>query len=185
MIIIYLDVGFYDWNFQNTMPYANISPFMFVVAPLFLVLPKVIKKYCLGLISLLSVGMLIATLSGIIYNISINYKFHTHFLLNYGAHLLFSIWGICIVQSKQFELNLKNALISSAIMFSVPLTMIILNVILDKSFFGLSLNGKHNIYNIVLTKNSFASALIYFTGLAVILTLGYLLQLLLMHKKEQ
>ena len=40
--------------------------------------------------------------------------------------------------------------------------------------FTLSINGKHNIYNMVLVNNSYLSALIYYLGLGVVLLLGYI-----------
>ena len=51
--------------------------------------------------------------------------------------------------------------------------MLILNTVFDKAFFGLSLNGKHNIYNMVLTDSSLLSAVIYFLGLLLVLFLGF------------
>ena len=52
-IIVYKDVGFYDWNYQNTLPVANVSPFTFTVVPLIALLPKKVKKHCYLLLSLL------------------------------------------------------------------------------------------------------------------------------------
>ena len=66
----------------------------------------------------------------------------------------------------------------------VAIVMMVLNVIFDKSFFGLSLNGKHNIYNCVLVQNSYLSAAIYFTGLVGVLMLGYFYHKLLNLKKK-
>ena len=33
VLYVYFDVGFYDWNFQNLLPTANVSPFMFFIVP--------------------------------------------------------------------------------------------------------------------------------------------------------
>ena len=52
--IVYSDVGFYDWNFQNILPVANVSPFMFFISPLALFLPEKPKQQLLLLFSLLS-----------------------------------------------------------------------------------------------------------------------------------
>lgn len=52
VVKVFVDVGFNDWNFQNTLPTANVSPFMFFTLPLYYFLPKKIKKYYLLLISL-------------------------------------------------------------------------------------------------------------------------------------
>ena len=172
-LTVYLDVGFHDWNFQNTLPTANVSPFMFTLAPLSLLLPKKARRYAFLLISLLSVGMLLSGVLGCIYNAAIGYKFHFHFFMDYLAHILLSLFGIYLVRSRQVDLTPVAALISGSVIFGSALLMLILNLIFDTAFFGLSLSGKHNIYNVVLTDSSYISALLYFIGLSGVLALGY------------
>lgn len=173
VIIVYSDTGFYDWNFRNTLPVANISPFMFSIVPLVLLAPSKIRKHLYLLISLLCIGMFLSTVYNCFYNFNINYKFHFHFVLDYIAHFALSLWGIYLIRSKQVELKFRSCLISAGIIFGVVTLMLLLNVFLDTSYFGLSLNGKHNIYNAVITNNSYLSALIYYIGLCFILVLGY------------
>lgn len=173
--IVYSDVGFYDWNFQNTLPFANVSPFMFSLMPILLILPKKAKEYVFLLISLLSVGMLVSAVLSCAYNAAIDYKFHFHFLLDYVAHIFLSLFGIHLIRSKQVEFNNKNCLISASLIFSVATLMVVLNLIFDTSFFGLSLRGKHSIYNNVLVDNSYLSALLYYIGLGAVLLMGYVL----------
>lgn len=185
LIIIYFDVGFEDWNFQNAMPYANVSPFMFTISPIFLLLPKNTRKYCLNLVSLLTIGMILSPIVSIMHNIIINYKFHASFLLDYIPHLLLSVWGVYIIQSKQIELKIKPSIISGSIIVIVAVIMLILNVILDKSFFGLSLNGKHSIYNQKIVSNSYLSAALYFVGLIALLVAGYFFQKSLNYFKKK
>jgi len=172
-LTVFLDVGFYDWNYQNTLPVANVSPFMFTAVLLVLVLPKAVKKHFLLLISLLSVGMFLSSALGCIYNAVINYKFHIHFTYDYVSHFSLSLLGIYVIRTKQVTLNIKNALISSSMIFGAAGVMLVLNAIFNTAFFGLSLNGKHNIYNNVLVDNSYVSALLYFLGLGLVLLLGY------------
>ena len=172
-LIIYNDVGFYDWNFQNALPVANVSPFMFSIVPFLVFLPKKVKKHVFLLISLLCVGMFLSSVLGCIYNAIIHYKFHFHFLLDYISHFSISLFGIYLIRTKQAELTLKNSFISGSIVFGAATVMLILNVIFDTSFFGLSLNGKHSIYNNVIVSNSYLSALIYYTGLLVVLLFGF------------
>ena len=178
-LIIYLDVGFNDWNFQNVLPTANVSPFMFFIMPIYFILPKKLKQYFLLLISLLSVGMFLSPCVNCIYFHSISYAFHIHFVLDYIAHFSLFLWGIYIIKSHQVELNIKNTFVSAFCIISVATIMLILNVIFDTTFFGLSLNGKHTIYNQILVSNSYLSALIYFIGLIVVLLLGYTFQFII------
>ena len=42
--LIYLDVGAKDWNFTNTLPVANVSPFMFAFMLFIHLFPKRVKK---------------------------------------------------------------------------------------------------------------------------------------------
>lgn len=172
VLYVYQDVGVADWNFQNTLPMANVSPFMFSLMPLLLILPKKIKGQLHTLIALLTVGMLLSSVLGCISNAVIHYKFHPHFLLDYGAHFVLSAFGVYLVKSGQVKLTWKNCLSGGAWLYGVAMCMLVLNVMLDKSFFGLSLNGRHNIYNRMLVQNSYLSALIYFVGLGVVMVLG-------------
>ena len=171
---VYGSVGFNDWNFQNTLPVANVSPFMFTLVCFIHLIPLKVRKHLYLLISLLSLGMLLSSVLGCIYNAYINYKFHLHFLSDYFAHVFLSLWGVYLIKSCQVELNKKNFIVSSGIIVGVAFTMLTLNVIFDTAFFGLSLNGKHNIYNNVLTENSYLSAVLYFLGLVCVLGIGYL-----------
>ena len=172
---VYFDVGFYDWNFQNTLPVANVSPFMFSIVLIIQLLPEKIRKHFYLLISLLSVGMFLSAAFTCLYNAMRNYRFIPHFMLDCLAHYLLSLWGIYLVRTKQVEIKRKNLLISSSIIVGVAFLMLILNLIFDTSFFGLSLNGKHNIYNLVIVESSLLSAVLYFIGLLFVLLMGYVL----------
>ena len=169
----YLSVGFYDWNFQNTLPTANVSPFMFSLMPLAWILPKKARGYFFLLISLLSFGMLCSSILSCAYNAARDYAFHLNFLADYVAHILLSLWGVYIVRSKQVVLTGRECVKSGALIVGVAFVMLILNLIFDTAFFGLSLTGKHNIYNVVLVKSSLLSAVLYISGLVAILFLGY------------
>ena len=183
VIRMYYSVGINDWNFLNTLPVANVSPFMFFSVMLIHLFPTKIKKHFYLLVSLLSVGMLASPILGCIYNASISYKFYLSFLSDYVAHIAISLWGVYIVKSGQVTLSKRSVVISGGIIVSAAFVMLILNVIFDTAFFGLSLNGKHNIYNNVLTKSSYLSAFLYFTGLITVLGIGYLYSAFLSRKE--
>lgn len=177
VLYVYFDVGLYDWNFQETLPVANISPFMFFSVVFCFLLPKKIRKYHFTLIAILSVGMIFSPSIGCLFNAARNYRFiPLSFLFDYIAHFAMFLWGIYLVKSNQVQLKIKECLISGSLIILVSLTMIVLNVIFDTAFFGLSLNGKHNIYGKIMVSNSYLSALIYLSGLIVVLLLGFLFQ---------
>lgn len=179
VVKVYFDVGFFDWNFQNTLPTANVSPFMFFVVPLYYVLPKKIHKNYLLLVSLLSLGMLLSVILACIQRIVIQYRFVPHFLLDYVSHLALSLWGIYLVKSKQIQLKRKDCLIGGCIIIFVSLIMVIVNTIFDTAFFGLAFNDNYNIYNMVLVNNPYLSACIYISGLSLVLLAGYFFQLII------
>ena len=185
VIIVYLKAGFNDWNFQNSLPVANVSPFMFSVVPLYFVLPKKAKSYFMLLIALLSVGMFLSPTFSCIFNAMRNYKFHVSFMLDYVAHFALCLWGVYIIKSKQAELKIKDSIFSGSIIVCVAIVMLIINIIFDTAFFGLNLNGKHSIYNMVLVSNSYLSALLYFVGLISVLVMGFLFNKLLNLKRSK
>ena len=182
---MYFDVGVDDWNFKNTLPTANVSPFMFCLTPLILIMPKAIRKYCMTLVALLSLGMVVAGLGGALGFMARDYKFHWHITMDCLAHVLISLWGVYLVKSGQVEWTPKKALRGGAIIVCVAVIMLVLNLILDKAFFGLSLYGKHNIYNNVLFESGIVSALAYFSGLCFVLLAGYFYQKILNLRKER
>ena len=183
--VVLRDVGFNDWNYRNTLPVANVSPFMFALMPIVFILPQSVKKHFLLLISLLSVGMAFSSILGCINNTVINYKFHLHFMLDYVSHFALSLYGVYLVRTRQVNLNIKSASVSGSIILASAFVMMILNVIFDTAFFGLSLRGKHNIYNNVLFKSSYLSAFVYFLGLIAVLILGFFYMKLLLLKSTE
>jgi hypothetical protein len=166
--------GVDDWNFKNTLPVANVSPFTFFLCPLSLVLPKRIGKYFMTMISLLSVGMLVSGAFTCIFNYMRDYTFYLTFFLDVFEHVTLSLFGVYLVYSEEASLKKRDALIGGGIIVFAAVLMLIVNLIFRTSFFGLSLYGEHNIYNNVLCESGILSAAIYFAGLIGVLALGYL-----------
>lgn len=167
------NVGYNNYYFLESLPTANISPFMFGAIPIIFFSRGRVQKHLNLLVSLLSIGMLLSPiLNAIMYAIK-DTTFGIIFVFDYIAHLSLSLWGIYLVKSGQTRLNVRDSIISSLIILGICDIMIILNLIFDTSFFGLSLTGKHHIYYNVITSNSFLSALIYFIGLCAVLFAGF------------
>ena len=182
---MYYDVGPDDWNFRNTMPTANVSPFMFCLTPFILIMPKTIRKYLMTLVVLLSLGMVVAGLGGALGFVARNYKFHWHITMDCLAHVLISLWGVYLLKSGQVELTPKKAIRAGAIIVSVALIMLVLNLIYHKAFFGLSLYGEHNIYNVRFFESGVVSTIAYFLGLGFVLCSGYFYQKILNLRKKR
>ena len=177
------DVGATDWNFLNTLPTANVSPFTFFICPLCLVLPQKANRYLLTLIALLSFGMLCAGSITCIFNIYRNYKFHLTIALDTLNHFVISFFGVYLVKTNQTEFTVKDCITSGLSIIFVAVFMFVHNLVFRTAFFGLSLYGGHNIYNIVVCESGILSAIIYFVGLSCVLVLGYFYQKLLSKKQ--
>ena len=181
---MYFDVGPNDWNFKNTLPTANVSPFMFCLTPLTLLMPRVIRKHLFTLISLLSLGMVIAGLGGALGYMARNYAFHWHITFDCAAHVVISLWGVYLLKSGQAELTPKKATQGGSIIVGVAVLMLVLNLIFKTAFFGLSLYGEHNIYNNKIFESGIVSAMAYFLGLCFVLFAGYFYQKVLNINKK-
>jgi hypothetical protein len=185
LITIYISVGFNDWNFQNALPTANVSPFTYTLVIVSFLFPKKIRYHVLYLISLLSFAMFCAGALSCVSYILRHYKFHLNIAMDAFVHVVLSLYGVYIVKSKQIKLNeKKDAIISGCLILGVAAFMLVINLIFKTAFFGLSMYGNHSIYNIVVVDNGIVSAIIYFIGLSGVLVAGYYYQVLLSKTKR-
>lgn len=177
--------GVRDWNFLNALPTANVSPFMYCLTPFMFLFPEKIRKYLFGLTALLSFGLICAGCITCLFNIWRSYSFHWEFAVDTMAHGALSLFGVYLIQSEQTDLKIKTCLIGGSIIVGVAVMMLVLNLVLHTSFFGLSLYGQHNIYNAVLCKSGYLSAALYFIGLCGVLALGAGYQTLISKTKNK
>ena len=176
--------GYNSIYFHGVIATANISPFMFSIMPIIYFSRGKLRKHLFILISLLSVGMLLSpTLNALTYAVK-GYPFTFYAAWDYIAHLLLSLWGIYIVRSRQVKINVRDAILSALIIIGVAIFMLLMNLIHGTSFFGLALDGNHNIYHNVIVDNSYISALIYFTGLIAVLIAGFFYSKLFYREKH-
>ena len=185
MLRMAMSVGLRDWNFTNTLPTANVSPFMYLTAGVVLFLPKKVRNVFLTLISLLAFGLFVAGLLNCVGNIARNYAFHATIAVDSVIHAVLSLFGVYLVKSGQVEWNKKNAAKSGLIIMGVAFLMLVLNLFFHTAFFGLSLEGKHNIYNVVLCESGAVNAILYFSGLLAVLIAGYFYQKWLTRKEKK
>lgn len=165
--------GYHSIYFHGVLATANISPFMFSIIPIIHFSHGKLQKHLYILVSLLSFGMLLSpTLNAITYAIK-GHPFNFYAIWDYIAHLTLSLWGIYLAKSEQIKIKVRDSIISALIIIGVALFMLLMNLIHGTAFFGLALDGNHNIYQNVIVDNSYVSAIIYFTGLDVVLIAGY------------
>ena len=176
--------GSSSYNFRNTLPVANVSPFMFINGIIIIFFPNKIKKYGNTLICLLSLGMFIAGIGLLLNTHFCKIEPHWNFLLNAFNHILFSLFGIYLYKTNQVHQEKKKIVYSASIIVVVALFMLVLNAFFQTSYFGLSLYGNHNIYNLVLCQDSILSAIIYFIGLSLVLISGWKYSKIINKKNE-
>ena len=172
VVRMYIKEGPHDWNFLNTLPVANVSPFTFCLALVALVLPKKLKNVVFTLVSLLSLGMVVAGSLICFSYVLRQYSFHFTIAADVLAHFVLSFFGVYLVKSGQVEPDKKNTIVAGATIVCVAVVMMALNIVFGTAFFGLGFNGNHNIYNMVLFDNAVVSATAYFLGLIGVLALG-------------
>ncbi len=173
IVLLLVEAGVENWDYFTLLPLGNIGPFMFFTLPFLFLLPKKVRKYYLTLVVLLSPAMLIYGLfDGIVLVISGRQAYATY-VIDIFAHALFAVYGVYLVRSGQVDFDVKKSLISGSVILGVALLMLVLNAIFRTPFFGLSLYGEHNIYNIIFLKSAALSIILYFVGVAVALVIGY------------
>ena len=163
---------------NSILPFGNYSPLIFTCSTILIFIPE---KWCAWFKYFIGI-MWLPMIAASLYN-SIGYTWlqgpysYTCITFDCFAHGLIGLYGFYVLYNKVIVYDKKKLIILLSCIIVVPVIMLILNAIFDTSFFGLNLNGKHNIYNVVLTDNSYISALIYFLGLAALLTISTLVSL--------
>ncbi|MBN3490114.1 hypothetical protein JV173_01165 [Acholeplasma equirhinis] len=170
------------------IPFGNYSPFTFTIITILIFLPSKFQKPVNYFLALMSFPMFGATCVN-----SINYVIHageylyTSMSFDQIGHTLVSLYGYYLIISKEVKFTKIKTLFTFIFIMSVPLVMATLNFIYDTSYFGLNLNGRHNIYNRVVTDNSYINLGIYWFGLLGLITVSYLIILFIqskVYKKE-
>ncbi|GEM_PF-3080081 len=154
-------------------PLANLSPFLFTLSFLAIFMPERIKQAFRAVCGIMCPAMILA---GIYNTVTRIFAFqpwlYTCIIFDNFGHILFGLYGFIILQNRVVVYTRKTKIAACGFVFGTALTVLLINAVFKTSFFGLHLYGEHNIYNLVLTKSSALSALLYFAGLCGLLALG-------------
>jgi len=176
IVLLLVDVKIEDWSYLTLLPLGNVGPFMFFTLPFYFLLPKKVRKYVLTLVALLSPAMLLYGIMRGVTLVVAGTKAYASYVLDIICHVVFAVYGVYLVRSEQVDIDIKRSLIAGAILFGVSILMLILNAIFRTSFFGLSVYGEHNLYNIIYIKSAVLSIFVFFIAFAALLTIGYFFQ---------
>lgn len=160
-------------HFHLIHPLANLSPTLFTITTVFIFVPRKYRTVYYALVGIMAPAMMLA---GIWNSISSCFGvppwLYVCMIFDILAHLLFAVFGFYIYRNRIIEFNKKQIISAISVIAFFVVLVIVLNVIFDTDFYGLNFNGKHNIYNIVITSNSWLSNGIYLLGLSGLITLG-------------
>lgn len=160
-------------HLNAVIPFGNYSPLIFTVCTILAFVPDKWTRWFKYFMGIMWLPMLIASL----YN-SISFIFtqgeysYTCMIFDCISHGLIGLYGFSLLYNKVIVYDKKKLIWLLSCIMIVPIIMLILNAIFDTTFFGLNLNGKHNIYNVVITDNSYLSATLYLLGLAMLLAIS-------------
>lgn len=167
----------YTWTdspwFYDVLPFGNMSPVLFTLCFIGIFLPKNIRKYIYAIFILLMIGMAGAGLkNGFERTLRLDHDIYTCILFDCYGHTLIALFAFYLLRNGIVEFNKKEKIFAIVFCFACAVTALILNAIFDTEFFGLNLNGRHQIYHVRISENSYISALCYFAGLTVVVVAG-------------
>ena len=176
IVLLLVGVDVKDWSYLTLLPFGNIGPLVFFAIPFLFFLPKKVRRYGFTIIALLSPAMLVYGIMHGIMLVVAGTKVFAAYVLDIFCHALCALYGIYLVRTEQVDFDVKKSLISGAVVFAVAILMLVLNAIFHTSFFGLSVYGDHNIYNVFVLDSAVLSVFLYFIIVGAALVVGYFFQ---------
>lgn len=172
--------------------FDQISPFMFTMMPLSLLLKDKYKDVIYTTTALLSLGMLVAMLVSPLEAYLGSYRKEASLLyvLDVLLHLNCSLFGTYLFVSKTVKVDLKSIGKASSLLYLVIGFAIIINFIFKTNYFGMGYYGNYGIYMIRIFESYWATLLAYLLGIMLVLMLGFeyvclLLKLNINNSKEE
>ena len=179
ILMILFDGVYHKWDLEmilDVIPLSRMSPFIFATVFFINFVPQGVRKYYHTILStfflaMASVGMFSSLADGLMNDI--NY-FVVWMYFDSFSHLAIALLGLWLVLSGQVTFERKTLFKCLGILYVFLFLLIIVNLIFKTNFFGFSVYGDHNIYNIVINP-WLASFAAYFAGLTVIVVADWLL----------
>ena len=186
-IIFYFiwNLGMYEkgWLNDGYETLENISPLIFTVIPLTLIMNDKVKDYAFSAIALLWVGMFIALFISPEYIYIFDFKTDANILYVGEAfcHMLASLFGIYLILTGQVKANVKSLLKAMVFLYSIIFFGVFLNFCFHRRHFGMDPYGDFSIYFMDLFGTFEATFLAYLLGILVLFILGMQIGQLLNH----
>lgn len=170
------NLGMYEhgWLKDGFETLGNISPMIFTVIPLTLIMNDKVKEYAYSAIAFLWVGMFLALFISPEYTYLFSYNTNANVLYTGEAlcHMLASLFGIYLILTNQVKINFKSWLKSIVFMYSIIGFGVFLNYFFHMGNFGMNPYGGYSIYFLDIFGTFEATLIAYLLGVLVILTIG-------------
>ena len=163
------------------MTIENISPMIVTVIPMTLIMSERVRDYAYSAIALLAPGMFAAML--ISPEHAYLFTFHTEANFIYtseaACHLLCALFGCYLVLTKQVKVDFRHWVKAIVFLYSIISFGVFLNFVFHRGYFGMDPYGDYSIYMLDIFGSFPATLIAYYLGVAMVVTLGMQLLLLL------
>lgn len=170
------NIGMYEhgWLENGFETLGNISPMIFTVIPLTILMKDSVREYAYSAIAFLWVGMFFALFISPEYTYLFSYNTDANILYTGEAlcHMLASLFGIYLILTKQVKIGFKSWGKSIIFMYSVIGFGVFLNYFFHKGHFGMNPYGNYSIYFLDIFGSFEATLVAYLLGVLVVLTIG-------------
>lgn len=182
-VFILIDIIFYlCWNIATAqrgglkdgfMTLENISPYMFTIIPLTMFMSEKVKSYAYSAIAFLCFGMFGALLISPEFHVLSSLKSEADFWYTSEAvcHMLCSLFGMYLMITKQVKTDFSSWVKSIVFMWGSVTFGLVINLILDTTCFNMH-PDHYCIYMLDIFRSFEATAVAYYLGILVVLTIG-------------
>lgn len=182
-VFIFIDIIFYlCWNIATAqrgglddgfMTLENISPYMFTIIPLTMFMSEKVKSYAYSAIAFLCFGMFGALLISPEFHVLSSLKSEADFWYTSEAvcHMLCSLFGMYLMITKQVKTDFSSWVKSIVFMWGSVTFGLVINLMLDTTCFNMH-PDHYRIYMLDIFRSFEATAVAYYLGILVVLTIG-------------
>ena len=182
-LFILIDIIFYlCWNIATAqrggledgfMTLENISPYMFTIIGLSIFMSEKVREYAYSAVAFLCVGMFGALLISPEFHVLSSLKSQADFWYTSEAvcHMLCSLFGMYLMITKQVKTDFSHWIKSIVFMWGSVTFGLITNLILDTTCFNMNPDN-YRIYMLEIFGSFEATAVAYYLGILLVLTIG-------------
>ncbi len=165
----------FGYNMQFVYPISNVSPFLFTLVFISIFLSSKYKHILYKFFIMFWIAMLIAAFFTSFLCLIQSFPSYNFIYTDVYSHATFFLLTYYIIKNNIVKLSKKDFIYSYIFILCLILLIVIINLIFNRSFFGLALNDLCNIYGYKLFINPYTNLILYTLGLSIIMYGNYLL----------